>query len=98
MVRALKLYSLASAFCLALSALFATLALAEPGASVYSTIDIEGNCRLVRQYENNMGGQWRCPGFDGGPELLVAEGDLRYFLGYGLRAKKQISFGQTLGP
>ena len=75
-----------------------TIALsADGGRSVYTKIDIEKNCRLGRQYEQGQGAEWWCPGL-GDMEILVAEGDLRFFLGYGPNAQNQRSFEQTLGP
>lgn len=70
---------------------------AQAGDSVYSKIDIEGKCRPGRAYEEGQGAEWWCPGLNG-VELLVAEGDLRFFIGYGPNAAQQVSFGQTLGP
>jgi len=69
----------------------------EAGKSIYSKLDINKGCWPGKKYEEGQGAEWWCPGIQG-IDVLVAEGDLRYFLGYGPDAKKQKSFSQTLSP
>ena len=65
--------------------------------SAYSSLALEGDCRLVQPSsgEEAQGAEWWCEGFRN-TDVWVAEGDLRFFLGYGRNAKQQCSAQQTL--
>lgn len=59
-----------------------------------TSIDLK-SCRQVRKHEH--GGAWHCPGLPGYP-VYVAEGDLRFMLGYGPSPERRRSATQTLAP
>lgn len=65
--------------------------------SAYSSLALEEDCRLVEPSgsEEAQGAEWWCEGFRN-TDVWVAEGDLRFFLGYGRNAKQQCSARQTL--
>jgi len=86
-----------AAFC----ALLLSLAAAGAGEfeSVYTKLDLD-DCLILSteaEVEENQGAEWVCAGHDR-VVVWVAEGDLRYFLGYGSRGRDQCSYRQTLGP
>jgi hypothetical protein len=66
--------------------------------SVYTPLDLETGCSMVEGAtdEEAGGGQWWCEGYRG-IAVRVAEGDLRFFVGYGRDAAEQCSSRQTLG-
>ncbi len=74
-----------------------TSALVMAETSAYSSLALEQDCRLVEPSggEEADGAEWWCEGYRD-TDVWVAEGDLRFFLGYGRDAKKQCSAGQTL--
>lgn len=59
--------------------------------STYTKIDL-GDCRLFSA--DDMGGRWSCPGYNG-IHLMVAEGDLRFFVSYGDNAFGERAAEQT---
>lgn len=60
--------------------------------SLYTNIDLRHCTRLKRHPD---GGMWRCAGLPGYP-ILVAEGDLRFFLSFGREPEKRRAAEQTL--
>jgi hypothetical protein len=66
--------------------------------SVYTQLDLETGCSKVEGAtdEEAGGGQWWCEGYRG-IAVRVAEGDLRFFVGYGRAAAGQCAGRQTLG-
>lgn len=86
-----------AAFCTLLSSL--TAAGADEFQSVYTRLDLD-DCLILSteaEVEENQGAEWVCAGHDR-IVVWVAEGDLRYFLGYGSHGRDQCSYRQTLGP
>ena len=71
-------------------------AVAQSGQSRYVTFDLD-KCAVVERDEENGSIIQRCDG-PGGFAFHVAEGDLRFFLGYGPKAREQRAFTQTLPP
>lgn len=69
--------------------------------SDYTSLALEKNCRkelssaTEQATEEAQGAGWWCDGYGGKP-VWVAEGSLRYSLGYGRDAKQQCSARQTL--
>jgi hypothetical protein len=83
------------------------VALAGPSAaqdeqiiSMYTKLELETRCSFVKpdsEEEAAQAAEFWCEGYRGMP-VRVVEGDLRYYLGYGLKAKEQCSSRQTLAP
>lgn len=72
---------------------------AQEASSVYTSLDLD-KCLILTteaEAEENQGAEWVCEGHN---RIVVwaAEGDLRYFLGYGSRGRDQCSYRQTLAP
>jgi hypothetical protein len=65
-----------------------------PLKSKFTTIDL-GNCAVVKRHTD--GNTWRCQGLPGYP-VLLAEGDLRFFMSFGRNPDRQKAASQTLGP
>jgi hypothetical protein len=80
------------------AAVFAAFCLAAPAyadfESAYTDINLD-ECLLLRA--DDFGASWACPGYKGFP-LLVAEGDLRFFVSYGFGAKDEPAAEETLPP
>jgi hypothetical protein len=83
---------------LAIAAFGASAAHAAGTESTYTTIDLENGCLLLtppEEIEEAQGAEFVCPGH-AGLVVWVGEGDLRFFLGYGPRGRRQCSYGQTI--
>ncbi|HRD78555.1 MAG TPA: hypothetical protein PK264_21890 [Hyphomicrobiaceae bacterium] len=91
-MRRLPLASSLAAAALA-AALVPAFAAANPQKSVYSTIDLKRDCRIVKKHQD--GNSWSCKGLTGYP-LYVAEGDLRFFVSAGASPEKRRAATQTL--
>jgi len=77
-----------------LLAAMALPAAAETLDSVYTDLDLKA-CRMVEpSSEPEDGGRLECPGLPG-LAVQVAEGDLRFFVGYGPRPEAQCAMQQT---
>lgn len=82
---------------------FCALAMIGPASagkisSLYTSLDLEKKCKLVKTFPNEGGGAiWECRGHNG-MRVRVAEGDLRFFISYGPKADTQTAAGQTLSP
>ena len=63
-----------------------------PAKSLYTNIDLR-QCTRVKHHPD--GDTWRCAGLPGYP-ILVAEGDLRFYLSFGRNAEKRRAAEQTL--
>lgn len=74
--------------------LFAAPAAAQQIESSYTDVDLD-DCLVVRS--DDFGSTWACPGYKGLP-VMIAEGDLRFFVSYGLRSTEEQAAGQTLPP
>ena len=84
---------------LLVSALAGTHATAQEASSVYTGLDL-GKCLILtteEEAEENQGAEWVCEGHNR-VVVWIAEGDLRYFLGYGSRGRDQCGYRQTLAP
>ena len=67
-------------------------------SSLYTSLDLEKKCKLVKTFPNEGGGAiWNCKGHKG-IRVRVAEGDLRFFVSYGSHADNQTASQQTLAP
>ncbi len=65
--------------------------------SAYTSLDLD-KCRKLTpagEAEAQQGAEWVCPGYNG-REVWVAEGDLRFFVGFGPDGDEQCSYSQTL--
>lgn len=62
--------------------------------SAYTDVDLDA-CTLV--HSDDFGSRWACPGHKGIP-VMIAEGDLRFFVSYGLRSMEEKAAEQTLPP
>ena len=62
--------------------------------SAYTEINLD-ECTILSSGE--FGASWVCSGYKGVP-VYIAEGDLRYFVSFGLGADKEIAAGQTPPP
>jgi hypothetical protein len=62
--------------------------------SAYTDLDLN-LCSVVTS--DDFGTTWACPGYKGLP-VMVAEGDLRFFVSYGLRSPDEPAAGQTPPP
>lgn len=62
--------------------------------SAYTDVDLDA-CEVIE--ENEWGATWACEGFDGLP-VRIAEGDLRFFVSYGVDAENEPAAQQTLPP
>jgi len=75
--------------------LMCTGALAQSNDSVYTKIDLENECSII--HADDFGATFACPGYKGYP-VMVAEGDLRIFVSYGLNSLNERAAEQTLSP
>lgn len=62
--------------------------------SSYTDVDMD-ECTLIEA--DDFGSRWACPGHKGIP-VMIAEGDLRLFVSYGLKSTEEKAAGQTLPP
>jgi len=84
-------YLLAVAVC-AVSA----VPLAARPQSAYSDLNLE-RCKTIETFEEGGGARLGCPGY-AGIDVMVLEGDLRMYVGYGRGAKNQCAMHQTFAP
>lgn len=70
-----------------------TGALAQDNDSVYTKIDLDNECSII--HADDFGATFACPGYRGYP-VMVAEGDLRMFVSYGLNSLNERAAEQTL--
>ncbi len=78
---------------LTLLALFCTGAFAQGNDSVYTKLDLNNECSII--HADDFGATFACPGYRGYP-VMVAEGDLRMFVSYGLDSLNERAAEQTL--
>jgi hypothetical protein len=65
-------------------------------SSLYTSLDLEKKCKLVKTFPNEGGSAlWDCKGHKG-LRVRVAEGDLRFFVSFGENAENQTAAHQTL--
>jgi len=84
---------------LALAVLFvaaSSLPLAAGPQSAYSDLDLK-RCATIETFEEGGGARLRCRGY-AGIDVVVTEGDLRMYVGYGRHARNQCAMHQTFGP
>lgn len=62
--------------------------------SAYTEVNLNA-CSLVES--DDFGSRWACPGYRGIP-VMIAEGDLRFFVSYGLTSMQEKAAEQTLPP
>ncbi len=62
--------------------------------SNYTDVDLD-DCTVVSS--DDFGSTWACSGYKGIP-VMIAEGDLRFFVSYGLRSTEEKAAEQTLPP
>ena len=62
--------------------------------SQYTDIDFD-QCTTIES--DDMGGTLVCPGYKGYP-VVIAEGDLRMFVSFGIKPTEEKAMEQTLGP
>ena len=86
----LKLGALATAWV----ALTVGGAAAQQIQSSYTNVDLDA-CTVIEA--DDFGVRWACPGHKGIP-VMIAEGDLRFFVSYGLRSTEEKAAQQTLPP
>lgn len=83
-------------------ALLATLALpllpasatAQQVDSAYTDVNLDA-CSVITA--DDFGATWACPGYKGIP-VMIGEGDLRFFVSYGLKSTEEKAASQTLPP
>ncbi|MDP1730367.1 MAG: hypothetical protein Q8L54_04140 [Devosia sp.] len=75
-------------------ALGAGEAAAQQIESAYTDADLD-ECTVIEA--DDFGARWACPGRKGIP-VMIAEGDLRFFVSYGLKSTEERAAGQTLPP
>jgi len=73
--------------------LWCTGAFAQNNDSVYTKLDLENECSIIQA--DDFGATFACPGYRGYP-VMVAEGDLRMFVSYGLNSLNERAAEQTL--
>jgi hypothetical protein len=78
----------------ALIPLLAGPAAAQQIDSAYTDVDLD-ECTIIRS--DDFGSRWACPGHKGTP-VMIAEGDLRFFVSYGFGAPGEKAAQQTLPP
>lgn len=86
-------------FCRLVPLLLGALLCAAPAAaqqvdSAYTDVDLD-QCTVVSS--DDFGSTWACPGYKGIP-VMIAEGDLRFFVSYGLTSTTEKAAEQTLPP
>jgi len=70
------------------------VASAQTVISTYTDIDLD-TCTVVSA--DDFGATWACPGYKGIP-VMIGEGDLRFFVSYGLTSTTERAAEQTLPP
>ena len=75
-------------------ALLCTGAFAQEFDSTYTKINLDHECSVI--HADDFGATFACPGYKGIP-VMVAEGDLRMFVSYGLNSLNEVAAHQTLG-
>lgn len=85
----------ASALYVAIGLLLAGPAAAQQIESSYTDLDLNIDCTVINS--DDFGSTWACTGLKGMP-VMVAEGDLRMFVSYGLTSTTEKAAKQTLGP
>ncbi len=75
-------------------AAFSGAASAQTVISTYTDIDLDA-CTVVSA--DDFGATWACPGYKGIP-VMIGEGDLRFFVSYGLTSTTERAAEQTLPP
>ena len=73
---------------------FAGAASAQQIESSYTDVDLD-QCTVMSS--DDFGSTWACSGLKGMP-VMIAEGDLRMFVSYGLTSTTEKAAEQTLGP
>lgn len=90
----------AVAACLASMSAVSCPASADPVKSDYTILELK-RCKPLPapkgEEEGDAGAAWWCPG-PKGYALFLAEGDLRFMVAYGKKAREQRAATQTLGP
>jgi len=82
----------------ALAALLMGMVLPAHAADSAYTRILLGDCAVIAQpIEAEDGPTWQCAGYGGLPVVMV-EGDLRWFVAYGIGAENHRAMSQTLGP
>jgi hypothetical protein len=79
---------------LGLLAMLAGPAAAQRMESLYTDLDLD-QCSVIEAHD--MGATFACPGYKGIP-VMVGEGDLRFFVSYGLTSTTERAAEQTLPP
>jgi hypothetical protein len=69
-------------------------AAAQHNQSTYTDINLDA-CSVFMA--DDFGATWACPGFKGIP-VMIGEGDLRFFVSYGLKSTEEKAAEQTLPP
>jgi len=62
--------------------------------SSYTDVDLD-DCTVIEA--DDFGARWACSGYQGMP-VMIAEGDLRFFVSYGLKSMEEMAAHQTLPP
>jgi hypothetical protein len=62
--------------------------------SSYTDVNLDA-CTVIES--DDFGSRWACSGLKGIP-VMIAEGDLRFFVSYGLKSTEEKAAEQTLGP
>ena len=75
-------------------AAFAGTASAQTVISTYTDVDLDA-CTVVSA--DDFGATWACSGYKGIP-VMISEGDLRFFVSYGLTSTTERAAEQTLPP
>jgi hypothetical protein len=76
-----------------LATLWAVPAIAQVNISTYTDVNLDA-CSI--DSSDDMGSVWTCPGYKGIP-VMIAEGDLRFFVSYGLGPKLEWRLGKASG-
>jgi hypothetical protein len=72
----------------------ATPVAAQENTSTFTDLNLD-DCSV--HSSDDMGSTWSCSGYKGIP-VMVAEGDLRFFISYGLKSTEEKAAQQTLPP
>ncbi len=62
--------------------------------SSYTDVDLD-DCTVIEA--DDFGARWACSGYKGVP-VMIAEGDLRFYVSYGLRSMEEKAASQTPSP
>jgi hypothetical protein len=87
-------YKLLPAASLVALGLAAQPAAAQENISAYTDLNLD-ECTV--HSSDDMGSTWSCSGYKGIP-VMVGEGDLRFFISYGLKSTEEKAAQQTLPP